>query len=426
MGWALFTTVAWWVFFSTRSAVGLILPRDAVSYAVGALAFVIALLTIRRLPSRGPVVFLGAFTLYTFLQFVARDDYRKVQVQSLVQIVFPIAFFCIGYLLWRNRRYDIALKTYVAVMAFSAFVGLANYYAGFAQPLFLLNQFDRTEVGSQVVQRGGSLAGGSIGTGLFAGLGILIALGLPKRYQWSIPIFIMSMVSTLSRGGIIAIAAGIPIYLWFSLPTPGRERTRTLRRRGALVGLVLLIALVGGISSGDQGDKGNVFLDRFTVDFLNPKEEGNAYRIASWEHDIDVWSESPVFGAGLGILGTIGVTDARANGSEALAAESWYLQILGELGAIGLSVYLLMLFGIVMEGWQAISEGERGKDRLLAIAAMGGLMALTIGGVFLQNLGDLNGSLFWYFAGGLVAYRSEQLSTLAQGRLARSSPIPLP
>ena len=415
VGLALVATVVWWGFSSVKSAASLVIPRDPVEYAIGVLALVVFLFEWRRLPASGSVVSLGLFSLYTLGQFFARGEFGKVEVLSLIQIVFPISFLCIGFLLWRQRRYDIALKAYVCLMSFSAILGLANYYTGFAEPLFLISKLDRAEVGSTVVQRGGSLASGSIGTGLLTAIGILIALGLPRRYWIAIPVLALSLVSTLSRGGIIAIAAGLPVVCWFALPPQGPERRRVVRAVRAVAALAATLAIVAALTSSSK----SVVLDRFVGDLANTKEEGNTSRIASWENDFEVWAKDPVFGVGLGAVGTIGVIDARERGRTAMAAESWYLQILAEMGAVGLLLYLLALMGIVMDGWQAISWGTPGRERSLAIGSMGGVVSLAVGGIFLQNLSDLIGTLFWYFIGGLLAYRAERSATIR--KLARPS-----
>lgn len=394
--------IVWWAFFSLRSAVGFFVPRDSFSIVVGGLSFAGGMLVSPKLPNRASVILFSIFALYTFGNFLAWGDFGKIKVQSIVQLVFPIAFIAIGNYLWQKRKYEACLKAYVVIMVVSAGMGMLNYYTGLLPELFLFNELDRAQIGSEVIQRAGSLAGGSIGTGMLSAIGLLIATGLPKKFWVTIPIFAMSIFSTFSRGGIIAIGLGLPFILWANLSEDSDVRAKQLfsvKVAASVLGLAAVFYLVGSTTT-----TGNFVLQRYFFDLFDTKEQGNAVRLDSWNHALGVWQEYPLFGSGVGVLGTIGVVDARLGGQNSLAAESWYLQLLGELGIVGLFIYLSGLATFIKELRQGLFKSQVGPSRKVAAASFAAIVAIMVDGVFLQNLSDFLGSLFWFFVGGLVYY----------------------
>lgn len=402
------TVILWFTFFTLRSALALIIPRDLFTYGIGGIAAVLALALAKHLPARPALGLTASYAGYLILQFLARGNFEKLQLITLSQYVFPISFAVLGYVLWVKKAHEKIIWLLVLLISVSCFAGLLNHYTGFAPEIFLLNVFDRAEVAGEVLNRAGSLAGGSIITGLAAALAALLVTSLPRGFWVVLPLLIVSLVATLSRGGMVVFLVGLPVTLWLRLPQdPVRRRVEGRRASGLLLGVMVILGAAMALSGKGEGGAPAA---RLLGDLLDFKEEGNAARLASWLNAIDIWSQSPLFGNGTGILGATGVIEQRMAGRNALAAESMYLQILGELGAVGLVLYglaLLLLFGDAFTG---LLSRKRSPGRSLASAEFGCAIAIAAGGLFLQNLSDFTGSLFWFFIGGLLGYRSETQS----------------
>ena len=118
-----------------------------------------------------------------------------------------------------------------------------------------------------------------------------------------------------------------------------------------------------------------------------------SYRAAIWRHVIELISEQPVWGHGIGVLRTI--NDPIETGVFAGQmmvpnhSHNMILQLWAETGAIGAGLLSLTL---LMVGWR-ISGGERNSAALRAAALAGGVFAIACVSFDLWN------DMFWAAAG---------------------------
>jgi len=125
---------------------------------------------------------------------------------------------------------------------------------------------------------------------------------------------------------------------------------------------------------------------------------GDNGRIALWRASIGAFGESPVLGEG---AGTYALTwDRRGASSEARAEDghSLYVEILGELGIVGL---LLVVFAVllVLGGFLARA---RGPDRVIGAALFGAGLAWALSAGF-DWMWEMPAVTLWFFAAGGLA-----------------------
>ena len=400
---AVVLTIIWFSYFSLRFLVNDVIPREAFTMILGSLIFALGILIFLKIRTGRVILGITVYACYVIIQFLIRNQWDEIHVIALGQYLVPIAFSVIGIYLWKKNLYKIIIKVFLITAFISILGGLANLHLGWGESFFLLNILDRVEVGSEILQRGGSLAGGSLVTGFIVMAGILLSLWNGMFYKLMIPFFVLSLFSTLSRGSLVMLFVGFIVII---LLRTSKKRPFSLNNRGILPRLspniLLLFISLTVISLFSTRD---AFIERFFIDLFDFQMElGNIVRVESWIEATTIWLQNPLFGQGVGILGTTAVIREISP----LAAESMYLQILGELGLIGMFVYLGAIVPPLFLAWKGLKKlQKRVQAQGLVRMLLACVVAILVGGLYLQNLGDFTGSLFWYFFGGIAGYVKE-------------------
>ena len=143
----------------------------------------------------------------------------------------------------------------------------------------------------------------------------------------SFPVMLYAFILTGSRSGMVGLLVIVAIFVW-------RSRHRAALIAGSGVAAVLLV----GVMSAEMKDR---YLS-LTVD--NTRNAATRVgRIQHMQDEIKVAKRRPIFGHGLGTSG-----EALANfASRDQPSHNLYLEVLLELGVIGLAIFLLLLQSIV-------------------------------------------------------------------------------
>jgi putative inorganic carbon (HCO3(-)) transporter len=202
-----------------------------------------------------------------------------------------------------------------------------------------------------------------------------------RKALWFISTFILtlSIVSTQSRGGTIALACVI-FYLFMK------------SRKKALGFVYVLITILGVVLFAPQQ-----YYDRM-ASTINYQEEGSAMgRIMAWKSAVRMAAEHPLLGVGAGHFAVKYGTEYRPPGYGPTdlpwsTAHSMYFLALGELGLPG----FIFLVGILILGFTHLSRqsgllkqtsGEVCKRYMsLMNCLFASLLGLAIGGAFLSVL----------------------------------------
>jgi hypothetical protein len=201
--------------------------------------------------------------------------------------------------------------------------------------------------------------------------------------------------------------------------------TPSARRRGIFalalaVPIALLVATVALDAPGRVADQYQQFVDGSGVENSDDLRGrltsiGNNGRLAHWEVSLDAFSANPVRGSGAGTYVFLWARDSREN-FKVEDAHSLYVEVLGELGLVGL-VLILVALGALIGGLAWTARGSRREPLALLFAA--GLAWAVHAGIDWDW--ELPAVGLWLFAlGGLaLAGPAETSARLARGRLAR-------
>ncbi len=210
----------------------------------------------------------------------------------------------------------------------------------------------------------------------------------------SIPMCLIGVLKTGSRGGLLGIAAIVPFLIYLSPP----------KRRGPFIMTVIVGGLATMLAMGEQATYR--FLKAFdTQEYNYTTEDG---RIEVWKRGLGYIARAPVQGVGIDGFGykELQSKSNKGHGVRQTAAHNMYIQVAAELGLIGFTGFLMMLFGgLQVAGrtrvrmkryFEASRDPEAYREMLRAAMAQVSLFSLMCTGFFLS----LGYSSMLYFAVG--------------------------
>ena len=208
--------------------------------------------------------------------------------------------------------------------------------------------------------------------------------------------FGVGLIMCFSRGVWLSVIVAVG----FMLIQLGRGVTHKKILFIGAAGFILLICLsLPGVYSS--------VLERIssTVD-LN--YASNQARLMRWGQAISMFLESPILGKGYGAFAMLYEEDVALVGSYIaqfqLGAHSEYLQVMAELGIVGLAVWMWLNFAFLRYGFRALKRIEDGFYRSVIIGLMAAEISLMVHFI-VNNLlnGDAIGVPFWGIYGLLPA-----------------------
>jgi O-antigen ligase len=211
---------------------------------------------------------------------------------------------------------------------------------------------------------------------MFGGAGLLVGL---------------SLLFTFSRSAWIgAIVAGGVFGVLYELRNHSIYETIRAQRTWIVVALVSVLLLVGGmVAAKDSYFVQNVI---FHADEATVLEDPNELRLRFWSESLQSAREQPL-GHG---PGTAGLASIRNDAQGTVLNENYYLQILHEVGVIGLLLFLAI---IAVTGWLLYGTFVR-TDNLVALALLAALAGLAVTN-FLVHIwsNEAVAYTFWALAG---------------------------
>lgn len=151
----------------------------------------------------------------------------------------------------------------------------------------------------------------------------------------------------------------------------------------------------------------NIFVERIssTVDL---SYASNRARLLRWGQAFVMFVENPILGKGYGAFAMLYEEDVALVGSYTaqyqLGAHSEYLQVMAELGIVGLAVWIWLNFAFLRYGFRALKTLSDGFYRAIVIGLMAAEISLMVH-FTVNNLlnGDAIGVPFWGIYGLLPA-----------------------
>ncbi|HST03448.1 MAG TPA: O-antigen ligase family protein [Chloroflexia bacterium] len=207
-----------------------------------------------------------------------------------------------------------------------------------------------------------------------------------------------TVVTSLSRGAWIGLAFGVLVMV-LSLGQ---------RAKGAITGLLAALIILAGLTGLNAVPP--VIADRFTqltsqLQIFdprgitpNPDNYALVERMVHWMVAGNMFLSSPIVGVGIGNFNTLfnkfgvqGWPYSRGH------AHNYYLNLLAEVGIVGLTGYLIMIITTFAVAYRALRRVRARKDlygEMIVIGALG-VLATFVTHNFFENLHALNMGIQW-------------------------------
>ncbi len=272
-------------------------------------------------PANFPIYAMSLFVILVPCHFLFADDPERTGRRLLSYIGLFLMTFFIYQAVRTWEMYTLVLRSFIAGCCIPL-VGLAwNFMNGVAQGdgRFTATGFDPNDLAGQLAL--------SIPTAAY------LAINLPKRGIWFwlyLPLAVAGVLLTASRSGLVILLLAC-IY-----PLLGLIRRTKNSKIGILGSLVCAGLGVYSLSSDISFHRLGTLGDEISRRDMNG-------RGTVWNNGLDLFWQNPILGIGAGSFsGTVG-------GGIRMAAHNTYLEILVEHGAIGLTVFLTILAGLILK-----------------------------------------------------------------------------
>ena len=195
-------------------------------------------------------------------------------------------------------------------------------------------------------------------------------------------VMLAAVAMSWSRGAWIGVAAGMIVAVIVQ------------SRRAFIVSNVAALALIVVAFMGSLNLIPPVIAERFSgiadyfgiFDVRGVKVDDANFavveRMAHWQIALNMFTEHPAFGVGIGNYAPVYPEYALPRWSDPLGhAHNYYLNIAAETGAIGLLAYLILWASALWQAWRAIRVSQ-GWMRGVAAGLLGMIVALSLHNVF--------------------------------------------
>lgn len=297
---------------------------------------------------------------------------------------YMLVFFIGFYLSESPEKTKTLLSVAVSTGVLIALYGIYQWIAKVPMPG---DWVDSTET---VRTRAFSIVGSPNALGSQMALTASIALGLllgeqnrTRKLLWmlSFLILVVCLVFTGSRGAWLAFAGAIGI-----IGILYDRRILIAIVAAALIAVVFVPAI-----------RHRIFY-LFTPEYMSKSAQSG--RISRWFEAYDQMRNSPLFGAGLGHFG--GAVAKRHYNT--IYVDNYYMKTLAEMGLLGLSMFLWLIFRTLREGYNAMKALASPRLKFTAMGIFAGLLAVVLHNA-VENIFEIPylNSYFWLMTGLLLA-----------------------
>jgi O-antigen ligase len=254
----------------------------------------------------------------------------------------------------------------------------------------------------QLVQPGGRVtAGFRTPNGLGAYLTILIPVIFSfllihiNRYRWVIffsVFFLMSVWSlylTDSRGAWLGVICGFILMAFFVDSVWKKEKVDKLNfilkySRIIILAVTVMLLMISFYKNPSSSSRLN------TVN----------WRLEIWNTSFDMIKDRPLFGHGINTYMRV-FTVYRGGMTSPTYAHNCYIQLMAEVGAAGLLVFLALLGKFFTSGYQMLNKSSYDELKLCSVGLMGGVVAFLVHSFVDTNFYSLQLSAYLWVSIGI-------------------------
>ena len=308
---------------------------------------------VARNPFRLPLIFFALVTLASVTQAASPFESAKGAARATAYVLLPFP----AYLALRDRR------TFARTVAVATSAGLV---AAAIMMMILIPRMGRLGHSSAFA---GTLFGNYMTYGAYLTVFILPLLSLllfdddARRRAGRLAMFAAFGAALLlcqSRGVWVSLAAGVGFLLMLRSEMPSRRKWAVL---AVALGLGAVILLIPGVRAA-------VLARALTM--VDPEFASNKTRLLRWGFALLMFVQHPILGAGHGMFARSYVNESFLGdvGRFQMGAHNEYMQVLAELGALGILGWLWLMVAFYVYGLRLLRRLERPYWYALAAGIM--------------------------------------------------------
>ncbi len=212
---------------------------------------------------------------------------------------------------------------------------------------------------------------------------------LRKAFWFAVPLTVLTVGLTRSRGGFLSVVAAIGTLVW-------RSRNRLM---GIMIGLLIALAAFA-VAPKDYKER--------LATLKNPTEEGSANsRLVAWGIATEMALDNPYFGVGLTKFRQHyhDYSDSPDRAGKKIVAHSSYFQIWAECGTVALVMYGILVISALWTCWKVrrMARARYFSSWIINYATMfeASLFAFLVGATFLNRA---HFDLFYHWVSLIIAF----------------------
>ena len=327
--------------------------------------------------------------------------WTPVQVRGIVQIIKILIGFVIYFLsttmINKRKDFNTVVGAWVALVLVISILGT---YETFTKGFSAATSYTYTPGYDKIHKdvRTTALFEGADMVGFITSLVIVLIityLAILPRGKWKtillivLPLAIFTFLTAMSRKSFVALLGAL-FFMQLML------RKKFLSKIFYTILISFFIALSVILIAGTPGFF-EALSERVMSMFMSP-EVSIKYRLDAWTVGIDMFTQSPIIGKGLGSF----YHDSMIAGSLLNFPHNFYIFILSELGLVGLFLLIFWWFQIGSKFIKLLSNCANEETRVIAIGLIAGL--ITIGLHMAFRSFSLTDPTFWGYMGLTSAF----------------------
>ena len=209
---------------------------------------------------------------------------------------------------------------------------------------------------------------------------VLMSLFFAMKRNWKklalagiIAMNLYSILFLYSRAAYVAFAIGM--FFLFAI-----------RKKILLIPLVLVVVMWQTFLPGLVKER-----IEMTTNVYGELDESSERRIMVWQDSLELFNESPLIGVGFGVF--------RFMGFNLGDTHNIYLKILAEQGLVGITIFLILLIVLFIQGMKLYANGDEPLSKALGLGFTISIIVLILNNMFGDRWTYIEVSSFlWVFA----------------------------
>jgi putative inorganic carbon (HCO3(-)) transporter len=213
-------------------------------------------------------------------------------------------------------------------------------------------------------------------------------------------LLVLCLFFTFSRSGWLSAVITTAVFTWLWL---SKGKTKTVLQKVNKTYILVGFGVVAGLMIGLAASWNSYFVQNviFHADEATVLEDPNELRLRFLNESIQEVVDNPL-GTG---PGSVGVVSSKNDLDAGRLTENYYLQIAGEVGIVGLLLFMAIALLVLVKLYGAYQTNK--KDGLIAAALIASFVGISFGGLLNHIWINETVAYVWWGLAGLLVLKTK-------------------